>query len=210
MNKLIISLAVFMLTFVSTESVLAKDGNSGSGGDGSSGGSENRVRIEVRAGEDDPEDNRVRVEVRGDGVNVSDVLGLASSLAASEDGSRIRIEVRGLENEAEDEAEDMGLEVNGNTFEATGTVTDFTGGTVTVDGTIITIDPTLVSGFEQEGTIMVGETIKVEGMVAADGSFLAREIEANGVEAEVEDEDVSGISLSAFLDQVRAFFQSLT
>lgn len=162
MNKLIMLLAVIMLVLAGATNILAKDGgsgeNSGSGRD----------------------ENRVRVEIRGDDIDAGTVLSLVNSLVASEDNSRIRVEIRGLD----DEAEEAGLEVNGDTFEITGMVTDFTGDTVTVDGTTIIINPSLVADFEQEGTIEVGETIKVEGMVAPDGSFLVREIEANGVEDE--------------------------
>ncbi|MBI2338452.1 hypothetical protein HYU95_04695 [Candidatus Daviesbacteria bacterium] len=179
MNKLLISLAVFLLVVASTSTVLAKEGGSGHGRSGNSGG-DNRVRIEVR---DDNElgEDRFRFEARSD-------------------DNRVRIEIRG---DAEDELPNF--EIEGNTFEITGTVTVFTGGTVTINGRTITIDPA-GANFEQEGTIEVGEVVKVEGMVSADGSLVAREIKANGIEEEV---SLSGSALSALLNQIMVLLRNV-
>lgn len=207
MNKLLITFAVFLLVVASTSTVLAKGGNSGRGGD-------DRVRIEVRADDDEPDENRVRVEVRGDGANITEAINLINSLDMPEDVNRVRVEARDdddrirveLRGDDEDEDELPNFEIEGNTFEITGAVTAFTGGTVTIDGRVITIN-TSAPNFEQEGTIEVGEVIKVEGMVAANGSLVAREIKANGVEEEA---SLSGSSLSALLSQIMVFLKSLT
>ncbi len=207
MQKILAVLAVAFLGLLASAGLtFAHGGSSGSGGD-------DRVRIEVRAGEDEPDENRVRVEVRGDG-SVEDAVSLLNGLDIPEDanrvrvetrndGDRVRIEIRGAE-EAEDEFPEF--EIEGNTFEVTGIVTAFTGGTVTIDGHVVTINPSAVANFEQEGTIEVGEVIKVEGVVAADGTLLAREIKANGVELEA---NAAGSSVSSLLSQIIAFLQSL-
>ena len=104
------------------------------------------------------------------------------------------------------------FEVEGNTFEITGEVTAFTGGTVTVGGQAVTIDPGAVANFEQEGTIDVGEVIKVEGFVEDGGALTAREIKADGVDVEEEVEDgveVEGANVTSLLNQIIAFLQSL-
>lgn len=187
MNRFMISMAAFLLVLASTTTVLAKDGNSGH--EGSGRGGRDRVRIEVRSNEANDDVNRVRIEAR-----------------SGED--RVRIEARDAE-EAEDEL--AGLEINGNTFEITGAVTAFSGGSVTIDGRTITINPSLVTNFEQEGTIEVGETIKVEGMVAADGALLAREIKADGIE--VEEASVSGqltrVNLEGNLQLLTSLFNQI-
>lgn len=209
MKKTLAVLAVALLGLATSAGIaFAHGGNSGSGG----GGGDDRVRIEVRAGEDEPGENRVRVEVRGDG-SVEDAMSLLNGLnipadgrvrvETREDGNRVRIEVRGAEEVEEDLPK---FEIEGNTFEITGEVTAFTGGTVTVAGRTITINPGAVANFEQEGTIEVGEVIKVEGVIEADGTLLAREIKANGVEVET---NVTGGSLSSLLSQIIAFLQSL-
>lgn len=131
-------------------------------------------------------DERVRIEARGD-------------------GSRVRIEVRGID---ENEVEGLpNFEIEGNTFEITGEVTAFTGGTVTVNGQVITINPGAVANFEQEGTIEIGEVIKVEGFVE-DGTLLAREIKAGGVIV-AEEVEVEGVSATTLLARILAFFQGL-
>lgn len=209
MKKTLAVLAVALLGLATSAGLtFAHGGSSGSGG-----GGDDRVRIEVRAGDDEPDENRVRVEVRGDG-SVEDAMSLLNGLnipadasrvrvETREDGNRVRIEVRGAEEVEEDIPE---FEIEGNTFEVTGEVTAFTGGTVTVAGRTITINPGAVANFEQEGTIEVGEVIKVEGVIEADGALLAREIKANGVEVEA---NVTGGSLSSLLSQIIAFLQSL-
>lgn len=216
------ALAIFpilLLIFLASTGVLLAHGGSG-GGSGSGSGGDDRVRVEVRTGEDEPEENRVRVEIRGEGASVEEALDLVNQLdipedvnrirvEARDDGDRVRIELRGPE--VEEEAI-PNIEIEGNTFEITGEVTVFTGGTVTVAGQVITINPGAVANFEQEGTIEVGEVIKVEGIIS-DGTFLTREIKANGVEVEVEDEvgaAVLGNSLTSLLAQILAFFRSLT
>ncbi|QQG42995.1 MAG: hypothetical protein HYW45_02150 [Candidatus Daviesbacteria bacterium] len=187
-------------------------GNSSSGHGG--GGDENRVRVEVRTGQIEPEENRVRVEVRGNEANIDEALNLVNQLQIPEDVNRIRVEARNdqdrvrIELRGPEEVEALpNIEIEGNTFEITGEVIAFTGDTVTIDGQTITINPNLVANFEQEGTIEVGEVIKVEGMVEADGTLLAREIKANGVE--VEEAAIGGNSLMALLDQIRTFLQNL-
>ncbi|MBI2074850.1 MAG: hypothetical protein HYT83_03390 [Candidatus Levybacteria bacterium] len=209
-----------LLLLVSSAAAYAhegKDGNSGSGG----GGDENRVKVEVRANEQEPEEDRVRVEIRGENATVENALNLLNQqnlpdevgrVRIDQRDDRVRVEVRAPE--VEEEAEEMevlpNVEIEDNTFEITGEVTSFTADTVTVAGQTITINPNAVPNFEQEGTIEVGEVIKVEGIIAADGSLIAREIKANGVEAEVEAEQAVGEnSLTGLFSQVIAFLQSL-
>ncbi|MBI2196658.1 hypothetical protein HYU45_03535 [Candidatus Daviesbacteria bacterium] len=212
MNKVFTVLVAVLLVLTTSAGIaLAKGGSSGSGGDG-----DDRVRVEVRTGDDEPGENRVRVELRGEGVTIEDAMNLVNSLSLPEDVSRFRIESRDgervrIEVRAGEEEELLpNFEIEGNTFEITGTVSTFTGGSVTIGGQTITINPDLVANFEQEGTIEVGEMIKVEGIVADDGALLAREIKADGLEVEDEGEvSVSGASLSGLLDQIITFFQSL-
>lgn len=209
MKKTLAVLAVVLLGLATSAGLTFAHGES----HGSGGGGDDRVRIEVRAGDDELDENRVRVEVRGDG-SVEDAMSLLNGLnipadasrvrvETREDGNRVRIEVRGAGDVEEELPE---FEIEGNTFEVTGVVSAFTGGTVTVGGHTITINSAAVANFEQEGTIEVGEVIKVEGFVQADGTLLAREIKANGVEVEA---NVTGGSLSSLLSQIIAFLQSL-
>lgn len=208
-SKITAFLAILLFAFLTSVGVSYAHG--GSGGD-------DRVRIEVRTGEDEPEENRVRVELRGEGASAAEALNLVQGLdlpdeigrlRIEERDGRVRVEVRGPEAAEVEEVEALpNFEIEGNTFEVTGEVTSFTGGTVTVGGHTISINPGAVANFEQEGTIEVGEVIKVEGFVAADGSLLAREVKADGLEVEVEDE-VTGASLTSLLNQILAFFQSL-
>ncbi len=214
-SKFVVYLSVLLLTFFASAGVLYAHGSGGSGGD-------DRVRVEVRTGEDEPEENRVRVEIRGEGATAENALNLVEGLPLPDEigrvrieerDDRVRIEIRGPE--AEDFEEVEGLEIEGNTFEITGEVTAFTGTAVIIAGHTITIDPGAVANFEQEGTIEVGEVIKVEGFVEDDGTLLAREIEANGVEVEFEDEDEVdveanlGSNISALISQIIAFFRSM-
>ena len=132
-------------------------------------------------------------------------------IEARDDGNRVHIEVRGGVG-AEGVEVLPKFEVEGNTFEITGEVTAFTGGTVTVGGQAVTIDPGAVANFEQEGTIDVGEVIKVEGFVEDGGALTAREIKADGVDVEEEVEDgveVEGANVTSLLNQIIAFLQSL-
>lgn len=61
--KILISLAIFMLAFVGTTKVFAKDGNSGRGEGGDnrirveSNNDQNNIRFEVREVEEEAEDN---------------------------------------------------------------------------------------------------------------------------------------------------------
>lgn len=213
-SKTTVFLSILLLTLLAPAGVLYAHG-----GSGSSGGGDERVRVEVRTGEDEPEENRVRVEIRGEGASVGDAMGLVEGLdlpneigrvRIEERDGRVRVEIRGPEVAEAEALPDF--EIEGNTFEITGEVAAFTGGTVIIDGRTITINPNAVANFEQEGTIEVGEVIKVEGIIS-DGTFLAREIKANGVEVEVEDEaDVAAVSdssLTSLLAQILAFFRSL-
>lgn len=208
-SKMTVFLAILLLTLLAPAGVLYAHGGSGSGG-----GGDDRVRVEVRTGEDEPEENRVRVEIRGEGATAEDALNLVEGLdlpdeigrvRIEERDDRVRVEIRGFGVEELEEAE--GLEIEGDTFEVTGEVTAFTGGTVTVNGQLITIDPGAVVNFEQEGAIEVGEMIKVEGIIS-DGTFFAREIDANGVEVE-EGVEVEGASAAGLLAQILAFLQGL-
>lgn len=215
-KALAIPLLALLLTIISPALVGAHGGGSGSSNSGSGGGGdENRVRVEVRTGEDEPEENRVRVEVRGDDANVDEAINLINQLEipadvnrvrveTRDDGDRVRIELRGPEVEELEALPD--IEIEGNNFEITGEVTAFTGGTVTIDGQTITIDPNQVTNFEQEGTIEVGEVIKVEGFVE-DGTLLAREVKANGLE--VEEPAMNGNTLRELLNQILTFLQNL-
>lgn len=210
MKKTLAVLAVVFLGLATSAGLtFAHGGSSGSGG-----GGDDRVRIEVRAGDDEPDENRVRVEARGD-ANVGDAVNFLNNLDIPEDANRVRIETRDDGNRVRIEARGTEVEevealpefeIEGNIFEVTGEVTAFTGGTVTVVGRTITINPGAVANFEQEGTIEVGEVIKVEGVIEADGALLAREIKANGVEVEA---NVTGGSLNSLLSQIIAFLQSL-
>lgn len=189
LNKLTIALISFLMVLVNSTAVLAREGNSGH----EDGRSEDRVRIEVRANEDEPGENRVRFEAR-------------------DNGSRVRIEARDADEATEEAREELpGVEITGNTFEITGMVTAFTGGTVTINGRMITINPSSVTNFEQEGTITVGETIKVEGMVAADGTLLAREIKADGtrVEEASASSQMTRVNLEGNLDRLTALFNQI-
>ncbi len=211
-KMLILPLVLAIALSVSGGMALADkgSGNSGSGSSGS-GGDENRVRIEIRADEEDPEENRVRVEVRGDEANLEEAVSLISQLPMSEDLDRLRVEVRDDENRVriearqEEEEELPDVEIQDNTFEITGEVTAFTEDTVTIDGQTIVIDPS-VADFEQEGTIEVGETIKVEGTIE-DGTFMAVEIKAD-LEGE-EMVEAGGFSLVSILNQISSFLGGL-
>lgn len=211
MNKAMIALAVILISIAGSASVFAKDGGSGNG----RSVRDDRVRVEIRT-EDEADEDRLRVEVRGEGTSIGDALNLINSIDIPEDVNRFRFESRDdddsvrIELRSENEVEEDELpdfEIEGNIFEITGMVSAFTGGTVTVDGRTITINPSLVTGFEQEGTIEVGEAIKVEGIVAADGVLLAREIKADGVEVEA---GLSEVSMTTLLNQLIAFLKSLT
>lgn len=219
--KVLASLLLILLLLVGPTPISARGGNSGSGSGNSGpggGGDENQVRVEVRTGEDEPEENRVRVEVRGDGANVEEAINLINQLdipddvnrvriEARDDQDRVRIELRQPEVEQVEEVELIpNFEVEGNVFEITGEVTAFTGGTVTIGGRTITINPNLVANFEQEGTIEVGEVIKIEGFVQTDGTLLAREIKANGAELEA---NVVGGFPANLLNQILTFIQNL-
>lgn len=222
--KVLASLLLILLLLVGPTPISARGGNSGSGsggggsgnsGPGGSGAGGDRVRIEVRTGEDEPEENRVRVEVRGEGANVEEAINLINQLNIPDDVNRVRIEARDDQDRVrielrEPEVAEVELvpnfEVEGNVFEITGEVTAFTGGTVTIGGRTITINPNLVANFEQEGTIEVGEVIKIEGFVQTDGTLLAREIKANGAELEA---NVVGGFPANLLNQILTFIQNL-
>lgn len=187
--------------------------NSGRGGD------ENRVRVEVRANEDEAEENQVRVEIRGEDANLENALNLLNQqnlpdeigrVRIDQRNDRVRVEVRAPEVEDIDEAQALpNIEIKGSTFEITGEVTATGSSTVTIGGKTIIIDPNQVQNFEQEGTIEVGEVIKVEGIVKEDGTLLAREIKANGVEVRAQGTVVSDNSLKTILEQILALLRSI-
>ncbi len=82
-----------------------------------------------------------------------------------------RIEIRAEEDEVAEEA----VILSQATFEIRGEITAVGSDTFMVAGQTIIVDPSMVTEFEQEGVLVVGSMVKVEGIISG-GVFLAEEI----------------------------------
>lgn len=198
-SKITTFLSILLLAVVFPTGIILAHSGSGSGG------GDERVRIEVRAGEGNEEENRVRVELRGAEATTEEALNLMEGLNLPDEIGRVRIEQRDdrvrVKVRALEAGEVPDVDIEGNTFEITGEVTAFTGGTVTIAGRTITINPALVANFEQEGIIEAGEVIKIEGITSGE-TLLAREIKANGLEVET-------VDTTSIFTQILAFLRNL-
>lgn len=113
-------------------------------------------------------DNDVKVEVKAADVHQDETAPAVTPTVTAEDVNEDAADVDEAEDVAVDNAEfkveGMVAEVGDNFF----TVTGF-------DHPIV-LDPTMVEEFKVEGVLAVGVNVKVEGMVATDGTFFAEEV----------------------------------
>lgn len=215
----LVALSIITFLLLSNPEVISGHGKDGSLSDG-----QDQIKLQIK---DDDEQNHIRMNLKGNEANVDMVsmlndLNLSDSidsfkLKIKNDDSNIKIDVKEKENEQEEDQEEDS-EIENGKFEIKGEVTATGSGTITVGGKTIVINGSEVFDFEQKGTAEIGETVKIEGIVKADGTLLAREIKAdegnneeainNKAKTKVK-LDLEGKEIRGLLEQIIALLQNL-